>query len=369
MDENWNTDVLDKEGTFSNFTEDSILTCAASNIQGSIELPYPLSLTITVRVIEGLYSLIIILAGLILNTLVIVLVARHKKLQTMSFMIAVQIVVLGLVLSVTISTGLLTTIANKWLLGEYVCAINGMLISITAIARTLLMCVFVVDRFLAVFRPYAYPKYKLKVTVTLSAASWVYAVLGSVAMLPGLLDCYRFTPILKTCGFSSSCSQNCSVYVRAFTVSTIPFMILSVVLYAILYNKTRKIRKADDAAHAAKTYHKEWKATITFSLLFTTLFAVTVPTMIISSIILALSPSGELSPAAYIIRLICYHVVTLLIAMDPIVIMRHQDVREIISTCFKASQTHERHTIALNEATSRNNTKNSYQTNERCMTV
>jgi hypothetical protein len=359
MAENLLTDMMDKERTFLNFTGDGTLTCAARYIQGSIQLPYPSSFTTTVRAIEVLYTLIIILAGLILNTLVIMLVARYKKLQTISFMIALQIVVLDLVLSVTLSTGLLTTIANRWLLGEYVCAINGILISVTAITRTLLMCVVVLDGFLDVFCPYAYPRHKLKVTVSLSVASWAYAVIGSVIMLPGILDCYRFTPILKTCGISSTCSQNCSVFARVFTTSTLPFMILPAVLYAILYFKSRKTRRATAAegiTTASETSRREREATFTFSLLLATLVGVTVPTVTISSILIAVYPTGEFPPAAYVTLLIDYYMIALLIVMDPIAILRHQDVKEILwkindtvfSLCFTTRQTNERNYVPPN---------------------
>ena len=190
-------DMLDEEGSgsaFSNFTEvgNLTLTCAARYIQGSIELPYSSTLTITVRVIQFIITFLIILAGLFLNILVITLVAKYKKLQTLFYLVSLQVVVLDLLLTITLLTSLVTTIANQWLFGEYVCAIAGWIVSTTTTARTLLMCVFVIDRYLAVAWPYVYPKHKLKVTVTLSVASWVFAVLISTAMIPGLLDCYSF---------------------------------------------------------------------------------------------------------------------------------------------------------------------------------
>ena len=122
--------MWDEDGSgsaLSNFTEEdnSTLTCAAHDFQGPIELPYSSALTTTLRVIQSIFYCVIIMGGLFLNTLLIVLVAKYKKLQTLSFLVSLQVVVLDWLLSIALFAGLSTTIANKWLFGEYGCAIIG----------------------------------------------------------------------------------------------------------------------------------------------------------------------------------------------------------------------------------------------------
>ena len=336
MEEEWVAGVWDEEGSgsaFSNFTEEDnlTLTCAARNIQGPIELPYSSTLTITVRVIQSLYCLFIILAGSFLNTVVIILVAKYKKLQNLSFLVSLQVMAINLMWSVSILPGLVTVIADKWLFGEYVCAIAGWILTTTTITRTLLMCVFVIDRYLAVAWPYFYPKYKFKVTVTLSVASWVFSVLMNSAMLPWFLDCYTFASISKMCVSSFRCNHSCSIFVRIFTAILVPLIILPVVLYTILYCKSRNIRRST-SSEAIGTIKNEWKATITFSLLFLTLFALTVPIMSINIILSAFlrGDNGEYPPAAYPIVVINSSLVFLLIITDPVVIMRDKDVKEVL---------------------------------------
>ena len=140
---------------FYNFTDgdNTTLTCAARNIQGPVKLPYSSALTITLRVIQSIFYCVIFFGGLFLNTLLIVLVAKYKKLQTLSFLVSLQVVVLDWLLSISILTGLSTNIANKWLFGKYVCAITGLIFNTGALARTFLMCVFVIDRYLAIIWP------------------------------------------------------------------------------------------------------------------------------------------------------------------------------------------------------------------------
>ena len=337
MSGNFLADAWDEEGNgsaFSNLTKGDTLTCAARNIQGPIDLPYSSALTITMRVIQSIYYLVVILGGLFLNTFVIVLVARYKKLHTMSFFISLQVVALNLLLSVAMFPGLVTAIANRWLLSEYVCAINGLLINITVQTRTFLMCVFVIDRYLAVVWPYFYPKHKLKVTVTLSVASWFFSALVSFAMLPGLLDCYRLSSISRVCFFSSTCSAPCSILVRINSAITVPLTVLPVVLYALLYYKSRRIQKemaSEATGNTLNNYRHEWKATITFSLLFLTLFILVVPIIVINIVIAALFPGRTYPPAAYAIAVVNSALILLLTITDPIVIMRDKDVKEVLS--------------------------------------
>ena len=349
---------VDGEGSgsaFSNFTEgDNLtLTCAAQTIQG-IELPYSSALTITLRVIQSIFYTVIFIGGLFLNTLVIVLVAKYKKLQTLSFLVSLQVVVLDWLLSISILTGLSTNIANKWLFGKYGCAITGFIFSTGSFARTLLMCVFVIDRYLAIVWPYFYPKYKLKVTASLSVASWVFAVLVGVGMLPGLLDCYIFLSPGMVCNASSQCNGSCFIYIRIFAAITIPATILPIILYGFLYYKARKIQKELASNAAANASHrKEWKATITFSLLFFTLIALVLPNVLISITIAAISPDGIYSPVSYATLVVSSSWILILAITDPIVIMRDRDVKEVLSKIKNDASCNKRVTETTNVQSSR----------------
>ena len=322
--EEWN---VSSSSNITNLT----LTCAARNIQGPIDLPYSSALTTTVRVLQSLSKLLIILAGIVLNTLVIVLVAKYKKLQTLSFLISLQVVALDLVLAIAILPSLVTTLVNQWLLGEYMCAINGFILNTTATARTLLMCVFVIDRYLAVVWPYFYPKHKFKVTVSLSIASWVFAVLVSIGMMPGILDCYSLRSTGKVCAPSSRCNLNCSVFIRSLATYVVPATIVPVILYGLLYYKGRKIQKELASNAAANANHrKEWKATITFSLLFFSLFVLILPNTIIE-VVVRTAYAGRMFPAAaHVLLTVNSSVLSLLVITDPIVIMRDKDVKEVL---------------------------------------
>ena len=225
LDDLW--DMGESGSAYTNITEVDNLTCAASNIQGPVELPYSLTFSVTLRSVQAIFNSLLVFAGVLLNGMVIVLVAKYKKLQTHSIVISLQVVALDLLLSLYILLSVVNSIANRWLFGEYMCALTGMFGFIITLARTFLMFVFVIDRYLSVFWTYFYPKHKVKTILCLSIASWLFSVLISIPLLPGILDCYYFTPTVWNCAFRAACHKSCSIYSNTFfAVVVIPLTIV-----------------------------------------------------------------------------------------------------------------------------------------------
>ena len=81
--------------------------------------------------------------------------------------------------------------------------------------------------------------------MSLSVISWVFSILLSIALFPGLLDCYVFTPIVWQCSVAGMCSSNCSIFLGTlYTIVILPATILPIVFYVIIYWKARKAKKA-----------------------------------------------------------------------------------------------------------------------------
>ena len=102
------------------------LTCAERHIMGnSSESQFSPALTITVNVIRIAYFSLLFLLGVVLNCFVIWLVATHKKLHTLSFGVALQVIVLDILLSVIHLPIVITTIAGRWVLGTEGCILTA----------------------------------------------------------------------------------------------------------------------------------------------------------------------------------------------------------------------------------------------------
>ncbi len=315
--------------TTTDLSNNNTLTCAARNIQGPIELPYSIALTITVRAIVFVYFFCIVMCGSSLNLLVIVLVAKYKKLQTSSFAIALQIVALDLLMSLSLSNVLVTSVTNRWVFHEYLCAANGSVTFLAYTVRSYLMLVFVIDRFFLVFCPYFYPKHQFKVTASLFLVSWMFGIMQAIILLPGILDCYTFLPFFLVCGLAPKCSNQCSSFYRMIIgITGIPVTLTPVILYIVLYLKARRMKIQNELVEKRK---KEWKATITFFLMFITVFALLLPSSALNFAISLSYRGQELPPAVFVLSLLAASSTHLLLLTDPIFILRNRDVKEVLS--------------------------------------
>ncbi len=305
------------------------LFCAAETIQNLTTITDPPTLDAVLRYVQLIFCILLFVFGAPLNIIVLVLLAKYKKLRTLSFFIALQVVFvdLGIVLVTTV-TRIITTAANRWLLGDYLCSILGSFNFLTYVMRIVLMFTLVIDRFSIVFMPFKYPKYRLKVMCTLSLMVWLATGLVCIIMLPKLFDCYAYLPYTYQCTASSQCNISCSIILNALNaVVVLPSIIVSTILYGALFWKAWNAKRG--AAPAAND-SSERKATITFCLMFMTLFAMIIPLflwLIIRNSLISLIPASVQNVAGVITG----NILSILVILDPIFIMRNRDVREVIS--------------------------------------
>ncbi len=270
----------------STMNDTHMLFCAAEALWNITTITDPPILNVILRYVQLLFCILLFTLGAPLNIIVLVLLAKCKKLRTLSFSIAFQVVLvdLGIVLTVIVPR-IIVTAANRWLFGEYICAIQGAFHFITYLLRIFLMFLLVIDRFLTVFVPYKYPKYRLKVISTTSMLIWLATGFTGIILLPKMLDCYAYSPLIYQCHSTPTCSSICNIVLNFINAIVLFSIIIPTLLYGSLFWKARKANRA--AALAANDSSKS-KATITFLVMFITLFATIVPLflwIIISNII------------------------------------------------------------------------------------
>ncbi len=205
------------------FKDDTtFMTCAAESLQNDTVSVDP-NYQPYVRYVQLVYYIFIFIFGLPLNWFVILLVIKKKALHTLSFAVAMQVVVLNVfIVSILVSLNIISLSADRWLFGEYVCAINGALNLLTYFTRIFLMLVLVLDHFMTVSIPYFYPKYRRKVVCTMSSIVWL--LLGSycIILLPGMLDCYAYLSFGYLCLATPSCSPVCNITLNIVSMLLIP---------------------------------------------------------------------------------------------------------------------------------------------------
>ena len=191
---------------FENETEG--LNCAQNSLLNltDTDTDFSPAFRISVMVFEIMFYSSEFIAGIILNILVIMVIATCKLLWTHSFMVALQVVIVDLLLAILVPViSISSTTAGHWLFGWQVCVCIGFIIILSIVIRTLLMVVLVVDRFLTVFAPFAYPKIETKAVIFLSGMAWVLAFAICILLLPGIFDCYVYNSRVKLCFHTTTC--------------------------------------------------------------------------------------------------------------------------------------------------------------------
>ena len=309
------------------------LTCAARELQRPIKLPYSPVIAAIMRSFNITYYLLLMVAGISLHTLLFGLVCKFKQLQTLSFVIALKVVAIDFInASIVMPVRFITAVADWWLFGANFCIAQGYLTLICNYSRTLLMLVLVTDRFLTVFLPYFYPKHRKKIVVCLSLLSWVFTIISSSLSLPWILDCFAFQPVGNYCVPITICGKQCKLILYIITSTIyVPSCIIPLILYGALYIKAKKFRDSTPLpADADSAPQREWRATITYFLMFVGRF-ITIFPFFISYIVSTSSTARGPSVVLLILINIFSNLFALLTVLDPIFIMRDRDVRTVLS--------------------------------------
>ena len=332
-----NADMLNTSGSGGS-PSNQTLTCAARNIQGPVEFSFlPELLPFVVRCVLILYYMYVWFFGVAMNIWTPYLVWKFKSLQNMSFCFAVQISILNIIGSFTIVfPSMVSAMANEWLLGAPMCILMGVVDRIASFLRAILMLILVLDRFCLVFMPYWYPRNRSKIMYTLLPAGYILSALPNIPI--GLMDCYGFSFTSWNCEWLDSCSGMCSVLRRVVGIGLqLPITLLPVALYIALHRKARKSRDelqtTQDIAIDNQEMKREWRATITFSLLFlgNILFSV-IPGL--SSVIvgnIAQATNSVDSVWFYLADTVILNVFVLRRITDAIFILRNKDMKDALA--------------------------------------
>ncbi len=308
------------------YNNTDILTCLQLTLQDNTtsEFQSPEAAIVNV-VLRSLTQLIILPFTLVLNLLVIIVVAKTKKLQTPPFYAALQLVCCNITMAVVSASSILSSaIGGGWVLGGVTCALGATIFSILTSSRILILLVLATDRALYVFVPIAYPRIQKKVLVILSLTIWFMTTIISIMPLPGLMDCYGFRSSSLVCLFAGHCHSHCKVYIPARYISTVlPACILPSVLYGCMYRKARKLKKSSTSASKENT-KTDHNVTITFFLLFASTILLLLPSGLLALFTTITSPSEIVTTLVTVISTTILRASTI---VDAIFLLRNETVK------------------------------------------
>ena len=312
------------------------LSCAALSVESGAESKanFPSSVDMAIRVFQTLFGFVVIFVGVFLNSLILFLVYKFKKLRTVSFGIVCQIAVANWVMTVSFGFPIMINhIAGGWILGgTESCVAIGFLFKTLSYLRTLLFLVFSFDRFLMVFVPFTYPKHSMKVVALFSVIVWSFCITFNTTL--SVLDCFSYSSDTLYCVIDTTCHQTCRIIFYIFFSPTIvPSILLSVGFYVALFVKGRIILKSDESVGLSKEVlaKQEWRAIKTFSISFLCFVVVTLPPLLLLNLPEWLSPL-----MLRVAKIIASNSLAVYVMTDSVLITRNADVKEALKHLWNA---------------------------------
>jgi len=274
-------------------------TCAASSLEAANGSGLPPNIDLTVRVAQVAFTVFLALLELVLNGLVVVLIVA------------------------------INSVAGRWIMGLPYCIANGFLSFMLYYIRASLILIFSLDRFASVFVPFHYPKYRKRVVTVLCMLFWGFSFLNSLIMIPPFLDCYNYIESLVSCYNSPSCSSHCEIFNYTLAAYVALVTILPAIFFTALFIKGRKIRRQVTNLTGENTgmTREDWRAIKTFILLL-------LPSFLQATV--ALSPLYRRSSLPFAAKNLLGKIVgntaSLVVLVDPIIILRNADVKAVLKT-------------------------------------
>ena len=290
--------------------------------------------------IQATIVMVMLVLSLVLNGFVVFLVARYRVLQHRGFFLALQLVVANLVSNSVVRLVTFTNcIARRWLYGDIMCELFGILQYGLAAVRFLLMLVLALDRTFTVFLPFHYAKHGNKISTVMSLAAWSVSFVRVLIPLRGVMNCYAYLPAFKICT-AVSCSSTCQIYtlsmlgVLGALGCLVPFL-----LYILLFCKAKKLKRqlrltpvTTPGGIRAPTdvfrSQQNRRTLVTFLILSIALVGSVLPPFILYAIQFAFpgKPPSVLLVLQILLGRTFFYALSV---ADPIVILRNSDVKEV----------------------------------------
>merc|ERR1711962_1625765 len=132
---------------------------------------------IIIIVIKLIFLIIFITLGIVGNCTVIISIRKYRKLQTVPNFFVFNLAVADLLFSLLgMPMILITTVCDQWVLGDFLCKLNGLLNSTFCTTSIWTLVMIGVNRYLSVARPRDIRKiYTKRRTCVIIACVWVFS--------------------------------------------------------------------------------------------------------------------------------------------------------------------------------------------------
>jgi hypothetical protein len=207
--------------------------------------PPSLNIPASLDYIQACIILMLGATGFLFNLFILFMVVRFRVLHQRIMYLALQIVCIDLIYTLTIPPVIFISGASgTWLLGQAMCNIFGIIHDFFAMFRFTMTLVLTLDRFMSVFWPFFYDRKSTHMVLVMLGGVYLASTLRAFLPVTGILGCHIYIPTFKTCSALPSCSPACYWFVAGATsVVIIAGALVPLALYVLLFCKVRSIKR------------------------------------------------------------------------------------------------------------------------------
>lgn len=301
---------------------------------------------------------LIMVTGLLANSIVFVLVAKDKRLRQRSILVGLNIVFVDILLTIFYHGVILTNCLSKeWSYNEQpepdlICKAYGVLSTVLINIRWFAVGLLTTDRFLTVKFPFRYEKYSRQFLIVGSLLTWTIPP-GLASLLSLSLVSYSFRANIPTCLPSCiNAKYRIACALINFCVLTSMFIVGCIMpsgMYIWMYHKARKMRtkytlgelvlnvttsvavkNIREVRNTSSQYDR--RAMVTVFLIFLTILFTSLPSYLF--ILVRQISICIFFKIPVVIHFIITDIFIASTALDPIVLMKNHDFRTVIYELF-----------------------------------
>ncbi|XP_047145378.1 5-hydroxytryptamine receptor 1D isoform X1 [Hydra vulgaris] len=209
--------------------------------------------SVSIMGIKSSYLSACFLISVVSNTMVIIAILKTRKLQTASNLFVLNLAVSDLLFTICgIPTIIMTTIAKKWLLGEFVCDAVGFLNSLFCTTSIWTLVMISINRYFNVAKAKnVKTMYTQRRVLIINAAVWMFSVFSSI---PPLLGWGEFKAGTNFCTINGKKSISYSFFL-GLIVYLVPFIFLSGLYTCIFFilHRHQKNKKKNKISVTSET--------------------------------------------------------------------------------------------------------------------
>lgn len=222
-------------------------------------------------IIQQLLFAIVCIVGLLGNTLVIYVVIRFSKMQTVTNMYIVNLAIADECFLIGIPFLIITMTKDYWIFGETMCRAYLVLTSINQFTSSIFLFVMSADRYIAVCHPISSPKWRTPmISRIVSVAAWTCSV---ILMIPIFNNARQVPKVLPNNETLSSCiiewpksnttnsSDTDSASAFTFTLYTFIFsfaapLCLILIFYCLVIQKLKTVGPQNKSKEKKRSHRK-----------------------------------------------------------------------------------------------------------------